>query len=110
MCQPPVDVKVDLRNCVVSCKGKHLNLSRCTFGLRALEFLARRPGYRWTIQEVLDEIWGRGEGSEGTLRTHVSHLRQQLRATGEAEFFELAARLRCLDGHWFLSPSGAEAS
>jgi DNA-binding response OmpR family regulator len=101
------DVNVDLRYCEIRIRAKRLRLRRCTYGLEVLEWLARRPGYRWTVQEVLDGIWGRGEGTPETLRTHVSRLRRLLRQSPDAEFHDLARRIRCADGAWYLD-QGAE--
>ena len=96
------DVEVDLRNCEIRIGPKILRLRRCICGLKALELIARRPGFRWKIEEVLDEIWGPGEGSAQTLRSHVSRLRRLLRQSPEAKFHDLAGRIRCADGYWYL--------
>lgn len=70
-------IVIDLDAHAVTSDGEHVELSPTEF--RLLHALASHVGRVLTREQLLDQVWGLGEGVESsTLETYVSYLRKKL--------------------------------
>lgn len=74
------DLEIDLLKKLVKLEGEPIHLTPTEY--RLLESMATNPGKLLTHQWLLEQVWGRGYGSESHyLRLYVKQLRQKLSDT-----------------------------
>ena len=74
------DLQIDLLKRLVKLEGEPIHLTPTEY--RLLESMATNPGKLLTHQWLLEQVWGRGYGSESHyLRLYVKQLRQKLSDT-----------------------------
>lgn len=74
------DLEIDLLKKLVKLEGEAIHLTPTEY--RLLESMATNPGKLLTHQWLLEQVWGRGYGSESHyLRLYVKQLRQKLSDT-----------------------------
>ena len=74
------DLEIDLLKKLVKLQGEPIHLTPTEY--RLLESMATNPGKLLTHQWLLEQVWGRGYGSESHyLRLYVKQLRQKLSDT-----------------------------
>ena len=82
---PPVltwgELSVDPNSCQVTYQQKRLNLSPKEY--RLLEFFLRHPRRMFSRAQLLDRLWSMDQiPEEGTVKAHISSLRQKLKNAG----------------------------
>jgi two-component system, OmpR family, KDP operon response regulator KdpE len=77
------DLEIDLLKKLVKLDGESIHLTPTEY--RLLESMATNPGKLLTHQWLLQQVWGRGYGTESHyLRIYVKQLRQKLKDTPSA--------------------------
>jgi two-component system, OmpR family, response regulator QseB len=77
------DLILDPTTAAVTYREIPLSLTQKEYLL--LEYLMRHPGQILSRSVLLEQLWNFGETSgEGTIKTHITHLRGKLRAAGDA--------------------------
>ena len=75
---------LDPSNCQVTYDGKVLTLTPKEYMI--LELFLRNPHRVLTRSDILDKLWDFDKSSgEGTVRTHITNLRNKLKAAGGSE-------------------------
>ncbi|MEO0020194.1 MAG: response regulator [candidate division WOR-3 bacterium] len=74
-------VKIDPQRHEVEVDGKRIDLTTTEF--RLLLILAKRPGWVFTRNQILDELWGEEKAVlDRTVDVHIKHLRAKLGKAG----------------------------
>ncbi len=74
-------IKIDPQRHEVEVEGKRINLTTTEF--RLLLILAKKPGWVFTRNQILDELWGEDKAVfDRTVDVHIKHLRAKLGKAG----------------------------
>ncbi len=99
------DLRIDCEKRLVRVKDRPVNLTAKEYDL--LLHFARHPGHVYTRGQILDQVWGYGEGTyEHTVNSHINRLRGKIEDDpSQPRFIQTVWGV----GYRFFDPSAANA-